>query len=213
VKLPRFYPIIDVDWWRRRGHSPVEAARAALAGGAGILQWRSKGPLTRMGLQEAERTAAHCRDAGATFIVNDRADVAMLLGAGLHLGQDDLPAADGRKLIGDGAVLGFSTHNDAQLSEAEASAVKVDYLAVGPIFGTSSKENPDPVVGCARLREWRPLTSRPLVAIGGITRGRAREVLEAGADSVAVIGDLIPDPCTLSGLSRRVEEWLELVKE
>jgi thiamine-phosphate pyrophosphorylase len=135
----------------------------------------------------------------------------MLLGAGLHVGQDDLPPASARRLLGPAPTLGFSTHNADQLRDAESSGVQIDYLALGPLFATSSKQNPDPVVGPARLSEWRPLTSRPLVAIGGITRANAREVLIAGADSVAVISDLVPDPCTAHALARRVEEWLDLV--
>jgi thiamine-phosphate pyrophosphorylase len=105
-------------------------------------------------------------------------------------------------------MLGFSTHNEAQLRAAASEPV--DYLALGPIFGTSTKLNPDPVVGVDELRRLRALTTRPLVAIGGITRANALSVLDAGADSVAVIGDLFPDDGNIRG---RVEQWISLVPD
>ncbi len=135
--------------------------------------------------------------------------MARLLDAGLHLGQDDLPPALARRIVGDQAVIGFSTHNAEQLRAAAAEPV--DYLALGPIFPTASKERPDPVVGLVRLSQWRPLTDRPLVAIGGITRDNAVSVLQAGADSVAVIRDLLPEPCTTESVRQRVKEWLHLL--
>jgi len=173
-----------------------------LDGGVRTLQIRHKAAWTRQLLVEAERVAARCAGAKALLIIDDRADIAMLLGAGLHVGQDDLPPGDARQLIGSSAVLGYSTHNAEQL----VAAVKepVDYVALGPMFATSSKANPDPVVGVERLRNWRRLTEHPLVAIGGITRANAMEVFEAGADSVAVIGDVLPaDGPTL----KRIDEW------
>jgi thiamine-phosphate pyrophosphorylase len=214
--LPRLYPILDADSLSGRFISPIEAAGAILTAGASILQWRDKHPLTAASLETAERMAEACGKHGATFIVNDRADVAMLCAPhshsiGLHIGQDDLPAAAARRLIGESAILGLSTHNAQQLRDAEGSEVKLDYLAIGPIFSTHSKEKPDPVLGCDSLYEFRPLTNRPLVAIGGITRSTARDVLDAGADSVAVISDILPDPCNPIALSRRIEEWLDLV--
>jgi thiamine-phosphate pyrophosphorylase len=214
--LPRLYPILDADSLSRRAAGPLDVAVAMLAAGAAILQWRDKGPLTAASLEIAERIAEACAKHGATFIVNDRADLAVLCAAhsrraGLHIGQDDLPAAAARRLIGDPAILGLSTHNAQQLREAEASGVPLDYLALGPIFSTYSKEKPDPVVGCDGLYQLRPLTTRPLAAIGGITRATARDVLDSGADSIAVISDLLPDPCTPIAISRRIEEWLDLV--
>lgn len=134
--------------------------------------------------------------------MNDRADVAKLLDAALHLGQDDLPPSAARRIVGERGAIGFSTHNEAQLRAGDREPV--DYLAIGPIFGTSSKENPDPVVGLDELRRLRAFTEKPLVAIGGITRANALSVFEAGADSVAVIGDLYPDPRT------QAEEWLAI---
>jgi thiamine-phosphate pyrophosphorylase len=150
-----------------------------------------------------------CRQARVPLIIDDRADIALLLHAGLHVGQDDLPPRDARGLIGAEAVLGYSTHNREQL--AAAAQEPVSYLAIGPVFATQSKVNPDPVVGVLRLREWRRLTDKPLVAIGGITRENARSVLDAGADSVAVIGDLLPPDCAAGAIRKRFEQWQEKI--
>ncbi len=140
------------------------------------------------------------------LVVNDRADVAKMFGAGLHLGQHDLSPSDARKMTGDRITIGFSTHNEQQMRDAASQPA--DYLAFGPIFATLSKENPDPVVGLDGLRRVRALTARPLVAIGGITRSNARSVLDAGADSVAVIGDLYPED---GAIDARVREWVRIV--
>ena len=206
MNLPRFYPILDTGTAARRGVSAIDAAARILEGGARILQFRHKGFWSREIFRELEHVAELCRSAHAPFIVNDRADLARLVGAGLHLGQEDLPPAAARKILGD-SLLGFSTHNEAQLREAENEPA--DYLALGPIFGTVSKANPDPVVGVEGLRRLRPLAKKPLVAIGGITRANARAVLEAGANSVAVIGDLFPED---GGIAARVREWLDATR-
>jgi thiamine-phosphate pyrophosphorylase len=198
--VPNFYPIVDT----------AAAAEAILEAGARILQFRHKGFFSRQVYEEAELIASLCRDAAALFVINDRADIAMLLGAGLHLGQDDLPPADARKIMPGDRIIGFSTHNAEQLRAGDRESV--DYLAIGPIFATGSKQNPDPVVGIEGLRTLRPLTKKPLVAIGGITRKTARSVLEAGADSVAIIGDLYPQPPTKASIRARAEEWLALLK-
>lgn len=203
--LPRLYPILDTTALARRNCDLVTAARALLESGAGILQIRHKAHWSRAFLADAEETAALCRQHDAIPVINDRADFARLFGAGLHVGQEDLAAADARKVVGPSALVGLSTHNTDQI--AAAANEPVDYIAIGPIFATASKENPDPIVGTAKLREWRAAVARPVVAIGGITRGNAREAIEAGADSVAVIGDLLPDPCTESNLKERMEEW------
>jgi len=131
--------------------------------------------------------------------------MARLLGAGLHVGQDDIPPAEARRLLGPASVLGYSTHNALQLQAADGEPA--DYLALGPVFPTQSKMNPDPVVGIAGLRAWRALTALPLVAIGGVTRSNALSVLDAGADSVAVIGDLLPAQCSAQTIRERFEDW------
>jgi len=205
--LPAFYPILDVAALSPSGILPVRAAEVILAGGARILQLRHKGHLSRELWETAVVVAVLCRARGARFVMNDRADVARLLGCGLHVGQDDLPCVAARAVIGSG-LLGYSTHNPEQLQSAPAEA---DYLALGPIFATGSKENPDPEVGLDNLRAWRPLTARPLVSIGGITLENARSVIDAGANSVAVIGGLFPGPLTLDLLAERTERWLRLL--
>jgi len=197
MKLPAFYPIIDADLV-----SSDPAAEALLDAGARILQFRHKSFFSRQAFEEASRIAEICKRAGALFVVNDRADIAMLLNAALHLGQDDLAPSDARKILPPGTIIGFSTHNEEQLRAADAEPV--DYLAIGPIFTTGSKQNPDPVVGLDQLRSLRRLTRKPLVAIGGITRELAPKVFEAGADSVAIIGDLYPN------LPERAAEWVAI---
>lgn len=135
------------------------------------------------------------------FVVNDRADVTLMLGAdGVHIGQDDLPPSAVRSIVGKSKIIGFSTHNEDQLRKGGCEPV--DYLAIGPIFPTGSKQNPDPVLGLDGLRRLRRLTSKPLVAIGGIKRSNARRVIEAGADSVAVVSDIVDHD-----VAGRIESW------
>ncbi len=184
----------------------MDAADAFLSAGVGILQLRQKGHVTRASLADLEAMAALCRSANVPLVVNDRADLARMVGAALHLGQDDLPPIAARLIVGRDTPIGFSTHNEAQLRAAVKEPV--DYLALGPVFGTLSKENPDPVVGIEEFRRLRPLTSLPLVAIGGITRSNAHDVFAAGADSVAIIGDLIPED---GSIKKRVLEWISLL--
>lgn len=188
----------------------THAAEAILQGGARILQLRQKGHFSRQAFDQARQMRRLCEQAQAVFVINDRADIAALLTAGLHLGQDDLPPAEVRKLLGPDQPIGFSTHNERQFRAALAEPV--DYLALGPIFATRSKDHPDPVVGLEELARLRPITGRPLVAIGGITRVSAPAVLDAGADAVAVIGDLLPEPCTRQTVRARTEEWIQLLR-
>lgn len=207
--LPRFYPIVDAGAAACHGCSPVLLAECLLEAGARILQFRHKGLFTAAALSDAGAIASLCRDAGAHFIVNDRADIAALLGAGVHLGQDDLPPAAARRLLGS-AIIGFSTHNRAQLEAAARE--DVEYVALGPIFATASKADPDPVVGTEQLRALRSLAPRPLAVIGGITLSNARSALEAGADSVAVIAGLFPETAHPAALRRRAAQWLAAVE-
>jgi thiamine-phosphate pyrophosphorylase len=210
MRLPRVYPILDTESLDARAILLETAAAAFLDGGAGILQIRHKRQWSR-GFFAAARTVARlCREAGATLIVNDRADFALLLEAGLHVGQDDLPPRDARQLMGRDAIIGFSSHNVAQL--CAAGGEPVDYVALGPVFATASKLNPDPVTGIEEIRRCRSLIEKPLVAIGGITLENALDVLRAGADSVAVIAGLLPDRATAHFLRERMEQWQQLVK-
>ena len=206
MKLPRVYPILDTESLERYGIAMETAAVAFLEGGAGILQIRHKAHWTRDFFATASTVARLCRENGTPLIVDDRADFAMLLDAGLHVGQDDLAPRDARKLIGAEATLGYSSHNMAQL--AAAGGEPVDYVAIGPIFATASKRNPDPVVGVGEIRRCRSLIEKPLVAIGGITLENARDVWDAGADSVAIIGALLPHPATARALRERMEAWV-----
>ena len=207
MQLPHFYPIVDTGVALARGLDPVQVAAEILDGGARILQFRHKSFLSRKAFAWVEEIAGLARRAGATFVVNDRADLAKLFGAVLHVGQDDLLPSVARRVVGGDAVVGYSTHNEAQLRSALDEPA--DYLALGPIFGTSTKENPDATVGVAELRRLRPIAgSRPLVAIGGITRSNALEVRAAGADSVAIVGDLFPEDGNIRG---RTAEWIRLL--
>lgn len=201
MTLPAFYPVLDTELLARRGITAIAAAEAVLEAGSRILQFRHKGFFSRAVFEEASRVAELCRAANAVFVMNDLADMAVLLNAALHLGQDDLAPADARRIMPPGSIIGFSTHNEPQLRAGDREPV--DYLAIGPIFPTASKENPDPVVGLDSLRALRLLTSKPLVAIGGITRQTAPAVFAAGADSVAVISDLYPD-------REHTQEWLAI---
>jgi len=210
MKLPRVYPILDTQSLTAKGCDPETAARAWLDAGARILQFRHKRQWTRPVFEQAERIAGACRERDGTFVINDRADMAKLLGAGLHVGQDDLAPGDARQLLGEEAFLGYSTHNPQQLDTAAAEPVS--YIAFGPMFPTASKENPDPVVGLDKLRACRARCSCPLVAIGGVTRQNVAAVFAAGADSVAVITDLLPEDCTGANLRRRMEEWQQLAR-
>ncbi len=194
--LPGVYPITDA---KISGLSHAEQVRRLCAGGATLVQLREKRLSPREFYSEAEAALRVAREYGAKLIINDRADLALALGAdGLHIGQNDLPPEAARRLLGEEAIIGFSTHS---LTQAVAAAqMPLDYLALGPIFGTSTKETPDPVVGLDGLRRVRKAVgdTLPLVAIGGITPANARAVWQAGADSIAVISCLLADAQTIS---------------
>lgn len=205
TRLPRLYPILDTVALSRVGMDPLFAAEALLEGGAQILQFRHKGFWNRSTFALAESVKNLC--GSILFVVNDRADYARLLNAGLHVGQDDLAPELVRPLIGD-AMLGFSTHNNAQVEAARSQPI--DYLAFGPVFGTASKDRPDATTGIEELTAARALTDLPLVAIGGITRANASICWKAGADSVAVIADLLSVPCSGTSMRERMREWEQL---
>jgi len=188
---PFVYPILDADLLAGR---PCGAAVADLArGGARIVQLRAKGVSDRVLYTLAREALSAARAAGMLFLVNDRPDVALMLGAdGVHLGQDDLPPADARRLLGAEAIVGWSTHSLGQLEDA--ALLPVDYVAFGPVFPTVTKRDADPVVGLDLLRAARARTTRPLVAIGGITAANARATAAAGADGLAVISGILAAP-------------------
>jgi thiamine-phosphate pyrophosphorylase len=200
-ELPKLYPVTDR---RLSGLSHAEQVARLIEGGAAFIQLREKHLSPREFYSEAGEALKVARARGAKLIINDRADIALALGAdGVHLGQDDVPPEAARALLGERAVIGFSTHSVEQA--IAAARLPVDYIAVGPVFATKSKENPDPVVGLEGLRRVREAVgSIPLVAIGGVTRENAPSVLAAGADSVAVISALLSpqNPPEITRLTR-----------
>jgi thiamine-phosphate pyrophosphorylase len=207
-RLPKFYPILDTFSLSQRNCPVIHAAEALLSAGVTILQYRHKEHWTQAQFDEAQHIAGLCEKSGVLFVLNDRADYARLLRVALHVGQKDLPPVACRMVISD-EVMGFSTHNRLQLTRGNEEPV--EYLSIGPIFETNSKRRPDPVVGIHGVRALRPLTNKPLVAIGGIKFENALEVLAAGANSVAVISALLPEECNKRNLRRCAEEWLQLL--
>ncbi len=190
LKLPRLYAILDASLLV--GTSLVEFASELVAGGVTLVQYRNKSGNAREMLVHAEELKARLEQP-VRLVMNDRADLCVAAGFdGVHLGQDDLSPAAARKIVGPEKVVGFSTHNPSQVSNADQTPA--DYIAIGPVFATSSKTNPDPVVGLDGVRAARRLTRKPLVAIGGITVENCCSVIEAGADSVAVISGVLRDP-------------------
>ena len=188
-KFPRLYAIADRAALDARGMSVAEFAREMAEAGVGLLQYRDKVGAPNEVLRAAKEIAAEFGGRECLLILNDRVDVALLAGWGVHVGHLDLAPGDVRKVLGAGRLIGVSTHNESQVMEADASAA--DYVAIGPVFATTSKTDTEPVVGLEGVRRARALTRKPLVAIGGITLENAQSVIEAGADSVAVIGALL----------------------
>lgn len=189
------YPILDTQ--QLHGLDLSSLVSSLVDAGIPRVQIRHKGQFDREFIHKLEQ----CRRIKPDLILNDRADVAALLGFGLHVGQTDLPPAEARSLIGPHACLGFSTHSQAQLDAAQT--LPVDYLAIGPVFATQSKANPDPVVGPGPFR-----SAKPLVAIGGITLASAPLLIANGIESVAVISALWQPPYTLKSFRENVKRWL-----
>ncbi len=188
---PRLYAILDTSCFQDI-EVLFSTAEQLLAGGVALLQYRNKTGSARELLQQA-RELKRRLGGSVKLIMNDRADLCLAAGFdGVHVGQEDLSPQGARKVIGARLWLGVSTHNAEQVKEADKTSA--DYIAIGPVFPTASKVNPDPVVGLDGVRKARALTRKPLVAIGGINRANCRSVIEAGADSVAVISDLIREP-------------------
>ena len=202
--FPSLYAILDAEL---AGCEVLSIAEALASSGVEIIQYRSKSASSLAAYTDCVRLADLLRER-SRFIVNDRADFAALCNAGgVHIGQEDLPVEAARAVCGYERWVGISTHNLAQFEAATQTSA--DYVAVGPIFATATKNDPDPVVGVDFVRRVRSMTSKPIVAIGGITLENAEEVFRAGADSIAVIRDLIaaPDP------SLRVVQFLNLARQ
>jgi len=197
ISVPRLYPIVDAAFFSTTEELVVFAGEL-VGGGCTLLQYRNKSGNARVMVGQARELLRQCRTGVSDphmpkLIMNDRADLCLVAEFdGVHVGQDDLLPESVRGIIGGGRWLGVSTHNPEQVREADLTSA--DYVAIGPVFSTSSKNRADPVVGLEGVRRARQLTRKPLVAIGGITRANAASVIEAGADSVAVISDLLRDP-------------------
>ena len=193
LSLPRLYPILVPS---RIGAGTLaeicDFAEELAGGGATLIQLREKNSSAKEILRVA-RALRRVLPSEVALILNDRADLALAAAAeGVHVGQDDIPADSARRIVGPDRIVGLSTHNPEQVREADTT--KADYVAVGPVFATVSKDNPDPVIGLEGVRQARALTQKPIVAIGGIALENCRSVIEAGADSVAVITELLRDP-------------------
>ena len=202
-ELPRLYGIIDAGCFTTSS-SLLAFAEELVQGGCRLLQYRNKSGNARIMLDQARELKKQV-GTSASLIMNDRADLCLVAEFdGVHVGQEDLSPKAVRAIIGPDRRLGVSTHNPEQLREGDVTSA--DYLAIGPVFATSSKENPDPVVGLEGVRRARALTRKPLVAIGGITRANAASVIAAGADSVAVISDLLREP------RNSAEEFLRILR-
>ena len=203
--FPPLYAIVD-----SAPETPdvLPLARALVDAGVALLQIRAKKTPARSAFETARRLKSALREMAVKLIVNDRPDVALLSGAsGVHVGQEDLPVEDARRICGRAMWVGVSTHNLEQLHAAASTSA--DYIAVGPVFPTGTKENPDPVVGLEFVRQARAITKKPLVAIGGITVESAEQVYRAGADSVAVIRDLRD----AANPASRAREYLQIAAE
>ena len=203
LKLPKLYPITDT---RVSGLSHAQQVEQLAAGGASVVQLREKHASPREFYQAALEAMSIARNLGVQIIINDRVDIAIAVKAdGVHLGQDDLPPEHARRLLGEGRIIGFSTHSPEQALEADFAVV--DYVAIGPVFQTFTKANPDPVIGLEVVHEVKGRLSMPLVAIGGITLQTASAVIDAGADCVAVISDLLSGR-DIAGQTRRFMDLL-----
>jgi thiamine-phosphate pyrophosphorylase len=202
ITLPRLYAILDSSLFPGTEALCLFAEELASAG-VTLLQYRNKSGNARQMLDQARELKSRM-GASVKLIMNDRADLCLAAGFdGVHVGQDDLSPAGARAVIGPSLTLGVSTHNPGQIAAADQTSA--DYIAVGPVFATLSKKNPDPTIGIEGVRAARKATVKPLVAIGGLTRANCQSVMEAGADSVAVISDLLREP------RKSVEEFLRIL--
>lgn len=228
--MPRLYAIADAGVLAARGISLEEFAQGLRAAGVGLVQYRDKTGSPEDVLRAAAVLRGVFAGSDTKLIMNDRADLAVLAGFdGVHVGQGDLSAEDARKVVDPGAghpashpsqkregwgtralgarIVGVSTHSEVQVRAADPAS-SADYIAIGPVFATGTKADTEPVVGLDRVRRARALTAKPLVAIGGITRANARSVIEAGADSVAVISGLLAEGESVEKVARDFLEFL-----
>ena len=203
---PKIYPITDT---RLANLSHAEQVERLIEGGAEIIQLREKYSAPKDFYADAKKALEIARAANVQIIINDRVDIALALEAdGVHLGQDDMPPERARKILGESVVIGFSTHSVEQA--VEALKLPIDYVAIGPVFATKTKENPDEIVGIEGVKSVREAIGKfPLVAIGGVTWESFREVLRAGADSVAVIGDLLSEPDKIAEKMRSFTDFTQ----
>lgn len=200
--FPALYAILDFNSGLKEN---LSVAKSLAEAGVQLIQLRAKSAPSGEFFEASRALNAELRSQGVRFIVNDRPDIAAMIDAGgVHVGQEDLPVEEARKICGGSRWVGVSTHNLEQFREAIRTSA--DYIAVGPVFPTSTKENPDPVVGLELLRAVRPLTKKPIVAIGGITIESAEAVHRAGADSLAVVRDLAGAACP----GERAREFLAI---
>jgi thiamine-phosphate pyrophosphorylase len=204
--LPRIYPITDASI---SGLSHAEQVKLLIEGGACFIQIREKKASSRKFFLDTREAVAIARQKGAKIIINDRVDIAFAINAdGVHLGQEDIPPRYARKLLGDEAIIGYSTHSVRQA--IEALKMPIDYISIGPVFATKTKENPDPVVGLEGIRAVRKaIGSFPLVAIGGISLENAKLVFEAGADCIAVVSAVVSEP---SKIAERIAMFNDILK-
>jgi thiamine-phosphate pyrophosphorylase len=201
-QLPRLYPILDPSCFPDRKALLVAAVHLSAAG-CTLLQYRNKAGTPRQIIDDSKALTGLFGNT-VQRMMNDRPDLTLLAGFhGVHVGHDDLSPAAARTIVGPSRLVGLSTHNPDQVAQADQTSA--DYIAIGPVFATASKANPDPVIGLGGVSQARARTRKPLVAIGGITPANCRAVIEAGADSVAVISALLPDP------RKSAEEFLRVL--
>jgi len=202
LTLPKIYPITDV---RLTGLSHAAQVERLIGGGATFIQLREKYASPQQFYDEAAKALVIARRSGVKIVINDRVDIALALRAdGVHLGQDDLPPAAARRILGENAIIGFSTHSVSQA--IEAVGLPVDYVAIGPVYATETKENPDETVGTEGVRRVREaIGDFPLVAIGGVAPENSAEVFAAGADSLAVIKSVLFPP---ENIENNLRSWL-----
>jgi thiamine-phosphate pyrophosphorylase len=207
-QFPGLYPIVDEELLRLRGVALGKVAEELKAAGVMLVQYRNKVGETDAILRDASVMWGVFDGSGCRLMMNDHADLVVPAGfGGVHVGQGDVSPEDARRVVGAKRWVGVSTHNDEQVRIANGTSA--DYIAVGPVFATGTKVDAEPVIGLEGLRRARALTTKPIVAIGGITRDNAQSVIDAGADSVAVISALFVEGETVEKV---VGDFLEKLR-